>query len=237
MLFRSTAEYPFSIMATEVHADRMVSKVFHCHQGFSPEEEKEEVFRGVLTEDPQIQIIATHLDHLIPSLAFALQERFHINVHKDRLAGMGLFAGPWLQDLKMAVWRGEGDEFRLQIPPGPGEGKEARELPLAMLKNILTITPGQKIVYVSDCSFSEENIAKILRLAEGADLFFCEAAFLEKDRERARERAHLTARQAGELARRAKVKKLHIFHFSPKYLGEEASLYQEAEEALRKNPG
>ena len=229
-----TAEYPFSIQAAEVHPDRILTKVFHCHQRFSPEAEREEIFRGVLAEDPQMQIFATHLDHLIPSLAFAIQERFHINVHKDWLVRMGLPAGPWLKELKMAVWRGEKDDFRLQIPRRNGEG---RELPLALLKEAFSITPGQKIVYVSDCRFSEDNIAKILPLAEGADLFFCEAAFLEKDRERAGDRAHLTARQAGELARRAKVKKLHIFHFSPKYVGEAASLYKEAEEAFQGRSG
>ncbi len=232
-----TAAYPFSIQAAEVHPDRIISKVFPCHQRFSPQTEREEVFRGVLAEDPQMQIIATHLDHLIPSLAFAIRERFHINVHQDWLDRMGLLAGPWLKELKMSVWRGEGDEFRLQIPPGYGKGKEGRELPLGLLKEGLSITPGQKIAYVSDCCFSEENIGKILSLAEGADLFFCEAGFLEKDRERAEERAHLTARQAGELARRAKVKKLHIFHFSPKYLGEESSLHREAEEAFQGRPG
>jgi len=228
-----TAEYPFSIQAAEVHPDRVLTKVFHCQQRFSPQAEREEVFQGVLEEDPQMQIFATHLDHLIPSLAFAIQERFHINVHKECLAQMGLPVGPWLQELKTAVWRGERDDFRLQIPLGKGEGMGVRELPLGSLKDALTLTPGQKIAYVSDCRFSEENIGKILSLAEGADLFFCEAAFLEKDRERAGERAHLTARQAGELARRAKVKKLHIFHFSPKYEQEAALLYKEAEAAFR----
>ena len=64
-------------------------------------------------------------------------------------------------------------------------------------------------------------------------MFFCEAGFLEKDRDRAEERAHLTARQAGELARLAKAGRLKIFHFSPKYEKEPEALLQEAEEAFR----
>jgi len=86
---------------------------------------------------------------------------------------------------------------------------------------------------VADCRFTGENVQRIIQLAGGADLFFCEAGFLEKDRKRAEERGHLTARQAGELARRAKVKKLQIFHFSPKYEKEAPLLYQEADEAFR----
>ncbi|MBM4333748.1 MAG: ribonuclease Z [Deltaproteobacteria bacterium] len=228
-----TAEYPFSIQAAEAHPDRILTRTFHCHERFAPGEVEEKVFRGVLEEDPQMQIMATHLDHLIPCLAFAVKERFHINVHKDYLDRMGLPVGTWLKELKMAIWRGEGDDFCLQVPQKDRDAMFTTELPLSALKDAITITPGQKIVYVSDCRFSEGNVGKIIKLAEGADLFFCEAAFLEKDRKRAEERAHLTARQAGELARKARVKKLNIFHFSPKYEKSADLLYREAEEAFQ----
>ncbi len=226
-----TAEYPFAVQAVEVHPDRILTKVFRCQEGFAPSWEKEEPFNGVLEEDPQIRISTTHLDHLIPCLAFAVQERFHINVNKERLRQMSLPIGPWLKDLKSALWRGEGKEFHLKVPLGEGNIRQ-REISLGALRECLTITPGQKIAYVSDCRYTEENAEKIIQLAAGADLFFCEAAFLEKDRERAEQRAHLTARQAGELACKARVKKLHIFHFSPKYEKEAALLYKEAEEAF-----
>ncbi len=225
-----TAEYPFSIQAVEVHPDRLFSQIFRCQERFVPGERKEGPFTGVLEEDPQIQIEAVLLDHLIPCLAFSLRERFHINVHKERLSGMGLPVGPWLQDLKNALWRGERGDFRLRVPAAL-EG-EVREFSLDTLRELVTITPGQKIAYVSDCRFSPENAAKILQLAEGADEFFCEGAFLDRDQRRAEDRAHLTARQAGELARKARVKKLNLFHFSPKYEGESQALYQEAEEAF-----
>ena len=227
-----SAEYPFSVQAAEVHPHRIVTRVFHCQEGFAPAEDGEEAFSGVLEEDSQVQIRATHLDHLIPCLAFALQERFHINVHKECLVRMGLPVGPWLKEMKEAIWRGEGDDFRLKVPlkeKGVGE----KEMALGELKKCVTVTPGQKIAYVSDCQFSEENGPKIISLAEKADLFFCEAAFLDKDRNRAEARAHLTARQAGELARVAKAKKLHIFHFSPKYEKQADLLYREAEEAFQ----
>jgi len=227
-----TAEYPFSVEANEVHPDRILTRLYRCQDGFFPSRDKEEPFSGILEEDPQIQIRAALLDHLIPCLAFALQERFHINVHKERLAQMDLPVGPWIQELKSALWRGEGGDFRLEIPLKTKGSIQKRELSLEALKECLTVTPGQKIAYISDCRFSKENGAKIVDLAKGADWFFCEAAFLEKDRKRAEERAHLTARQAGELAREAKVKKLHIFHFSPKYEKEADLLYREAEEAF-----
>ncbi len=228
-----TAEYPFSIEAAEVHPDRVRFRMFHCHERFAPGEEREEDFGGILAEDPQFQVRATHLDHLIPSLGFALQERFHINVHKDRLAQMGLAVGPWLKEMKEALWQGESPEGVLSVPLEKEGTIQLRDIRLGTLQECVTISPGQKIAYVADCRFTPENAGRIVELADGADLFFCEAAFLDRDRERAAERAHLTARQAGELARRANVKKLEIFHFSPKYESEAEALYREAEEAFR----
>ena len=226
-----TEGYPFSVVATEVHPDRLFSETFRSQHRFIAENRREASFAGILDEDSHLKITATHLDHFIPSLAFALEERFHINVNKEYLERMGLPIGPWLRDMKEALWGGEPGEIRLAVPiEGKGKGKG---LSLDELSDAVTITPGQKIAYVADCRFSGENARRIIQLADGADLFFCEAGFPDRDRERAEERGHLTARQAGELARQAKVKKLRLFHFSPRYEKEANLLIHEAEEAFR----
>jgi ribonuclease Z len=80
-----------------------------------------------------------------------------------------------------------------------------------------------------DTLFSPANAAAIVRLAAGADLFFCEAPFLEEDIEQATRRYHLTARQAGALARAARVRRLHVFHFSPRYEGRYGEIVAEAQ--------
>jgi ribonuclease Z len=228
-----TAAYPFSIRAYEVHPRRLISREFVCQERFSPGETQEEPFSGILSVSPQLQVQVAELDHLIPSLAFAVRERFHLNIRKDRLAREGLEPGSWLKELKEAVWREEGGDFPVRVRRRKGTRTRETEVPLKNLRDFYTISPGQKIAYVTDCRFTPENTAKILSLARGADIFFCEAAFLEKDRARAEERAHLTARQAGELARLAKAGKIEIFHFSPKYEKEPEALIREAEEAFR----
>ena len=229
-----TEGYPFSVIAVEVHPERIISQTFRSQHRFIPEERKEETFTVILEEDSQLKISAAHLDHFIPSLAFALEERFHINVHKERLSERGLSIGPWLKEMKDALWRGDSGNLCLKVPLEGGGGVEEKEFSLDDLKETVTLTPGQKIAYVADCRFTEENSRQVIQLAEGADLFFCEAGFLDRDRDRAEERGHLTARQAGELARKAKVKKLQIFHFSPKYEKEAEGMFQEAEEAFRR---
>jgi len=111
------------------------------------------------------------------------------------------------------------------------EGRQLDPAPLA--EQLLVVTPGRKIAYVADALGSPANQDKIVELARGADILFCEAAFLHQDRERARETHHLTARQAGELARRAGVKRLVVFHFSPKYEGRFQELEAEAQQAFQ----
>ena len=69
-----------------------------------------------------------------------------------------------------------------------------------------------------------------MEIAENADIFFGEATYLDCDAEKARERYHLTARQAGLLARKAKARELVVFHFSPRYTGQEELLYREAKD-------
>ncbi len=229
-----TEGYPFSVIAAEVHPDRTISQTFRSQRRFMPEEKREDPFTGILEEDSQLKISAAHLDHFIPSLAFALEERFHINAHKERLSERGLSIGPWLKEMKDALWRGESGDFGLKVPLEGGGGVVEKEFSLDDLKATVTFTPGQKIAYVADSRFTEENSRRIIQLAEGADLFFCEAGFLDRDRDRAEERGHLTARQAGDLARRARVKKLQIFHFSPKYEKEAEGMFREAEEAFRR---
>jgi len=62
---------------------------------------------------------------------------------------------------------------------------------------------------------------------------FIEASFLDNDGDIARRKYHLTAREAGLIAARAGAKELTIFHFSPRYVGREGELMDEAMEAFR----
>ncbi len=97
----------------------------------------------------------------------------------------------------------------------------------------VTITRGQKIAYVVDARYDEENEAKIVELARGADIFYCEAPYLERDANKAKERYHLTAQQAGLMARKAGVRNLVVFHFSPRYTGQGELIVHEAQEAFQ----
>ena len=221
-------ETDFTIVVREVHADASgLCAEFHCQRGFAAENLQPCRFAGDLLHDEAgLRVRVAHLDHKIPSLAFALEEKWHVNIMKNRLAELGLAVGPWLKELKEAIVRDATDD----TPIVTGAG--ARLLG-ELKKEVVRVSAGQKVCYVTDAGYTPENAAKIVALAQGADYLFIEATFLHAEAERAAERSHLTARQAGALARAAGVGRVIPFHFSPKYRGREEELREELEQAWR----
>ena len=224
--------YPtdFTVVAVELIPDGTSSTVeFHCRSGFRRERERTgQVVGGIVLDEDGFHIRAAFLDHKTVSLAFALEEKDHVNIMKNRLLEMGLPTGPWLADLKRAIMRGEDDDKPFRAWWLGEAGTEERHFTLGELKTtILNMVPGQRIVYVTDAANTPANAAKIVKLARGADFLFIEAAFLDTEQAQASERHHLTARQAGLLARQAGVARVIPFHFSPRYQGMEEALLRE----------
>lgn len=225
--------YPFAVVAHDVGEDRIERTRLRACTGFRAEPEGCVPFSGTLVEEPAFRVDTTHLDHRIPCLAFALSEPTHLNVRGDRLAEMGLAPGPWLNTLKAAVRTGQSGDTRIAARLAQ-PGQPPIEMRLEDLqRELLVSTPGQKLVYVVDTLFSRSNVDKIVALAREADVLFCESLFLDADRHEALKRSHLTARQAGSLARWAMVKQLRTFHFSPRYGGVADPLYAEAQATFR----
>lgn len=71
---------------------------------------------------------------------------------------------------------------------------------------------GKKFVYSGDTSPNEA----LVEFAKDADLFLCEAGLLERD-EKSMRVTHLTAKEAGDIAGRAGVKRLLLTHFWPEF--------------------
>jgi len=186
---------------------------------------------GLLLKETDFQVRAATLDHGMPVLAFALEERTEINVLRNKVEEMGLAVGPWLGAFKDALVAGASDSFPVAVTWKNGQGPGS--VPLGVLRReIVRIGPGRKIAYVVDCAFTSPNEEKIVGLARSADILFIEAAFLDADAQVAAARRHLTARQAGLLARAARAKRLVTLHYSPRYRGQGELLAAEARNAL-----
>jgi ribonuclease Z len=228
-------ENDFIVRASELSPENgLETAQFRSRTGFRREIADALFVRsGMLLDEETFHVRAAFLDHQIPCLAFALEEKFHVNVWKSGLEELGLPTGPWLRDLKAAVARAEPSETPVTVGWREDGALRERSVSLGELRErVLRIVPGQKIAYVTDAGYTPENAATIIDLARGVDTLFIETAFTHEEERRAAEKYHLTARQAGELARAAEVKRLIPFHFSPKHSEEEERLVREAMEAF-----
>lgn len=225
----------FTLHVTEVDPGVQARRAtFRCRAAFRRENEVELAPSDVLVDEDFFRVRTTLLDHRTPCLAFALEEKTHANVWKNRLLEARLTPGPWLQQAKRAVLSGAPDDT--VILTAWRENGQTREKPISLgelRRDIIRLVPGQKIAYVTDAVYHEENARKIVALAQDADLMFIESTFLDEHKERAREKRHLTARQAGELAHAARAKQVVPFHFSPIYRDKEPRIYDELAQGFR----
>ncbi len=219
------------LRVTEVHPDSLRTKVYICRERFMPRGKAEEIpFTGTLLAEPSFRVDAAFFDHRIPCLGFALVEESYVKILKDKLKEMDLPVGPWLTRFKRAMYENSDPQIKFSVTwEDHGIVKREKEFTLGDLaEKIAMVAPGQKIVYITDLVGSLENFEKVLLLAKGADHLFIEAGFLDRDREKARQKYHLTAKEAGELARMANVRAFTLFHHSPRYADQEDELRKEA---------
>jgi ribonuclease Z len=231
--------YPYNLRlrVTEVGEERCRTREYRCKERFlKAGHEGDAPVNRVLVREPAFRIEAVLLDHRIPCLGLSLIGELSVNIDKEALKDLGLPVGPWLASFKQAVAE-KSDPDRAFSVVWEEEGKISRErtFPFGELKGkIARISPGQKVTYLTDLLGSPENLEKAVELARGADTLFVEAAFLDRDKETARTKWHLTAKEAGSLARKAGVKQMTLFHFSPRYSDLEEEIRKEAMEAFGK---
>ncbi len=152
---------------------------------------------GVIFTDSEFTVSCRPLKHRVPAFGYRVQE-------KDR-------PGRFLVEKAKA----------LGIPSGPiyGKLKQGQNVTLPDGRHIKgadlceELEEGRKIAYCTDTVFCEEAIT----LAEDADLLIHEATFAHQDAKLAFERLHSTSTMAAQVALAAKVRKLIISHFSPRY--------------------
>ncbi|TIS55071.1 ribonuclease Z [Mesorhizobium sp.] len=216
--------HDFTIIASDwAPAGFLHSRLFRAQSGFAPKDLPPIPAEGnILLDDPDFRIEAAMLEHGVPCLAFAFQEKIRVNVQKRQLEALGLPVGPWLSEAKRAIRRGADPETTLA--PTADQRISVGEL---LAAEALRTGPGQRIVYATDLAFNEANLERVVALARGAGQLFIEAGFLHEDRRLADAKRHLTAAEAGTIARLADVGHAVPMHFSPRYIGRENELHAE----------
>lgn len=151
---------------------------------------------GLIFEDNLIEIYSFPLKHRIPTNGFVIKEKTkERKLLSHKISGSGL-QFEHMHRLKKGedILTEDGKYFR---------NEDYTEDP----------SPIRAYGYCSDTAYAE----KIVPFIEGVNLLYHEATFTEKDIERARSTYHSTARQAAEIAKKAKVGKLLMGHLSARY--------------------
>ncbi len=76
---------------------------------------------------------------------------------------------------------------------------------------------GRKFSYVTDTMY----LPSIAKEVQGSDLLICEGMFKDDCEDQAREKKHMTSRQAATIARDANVLRSALIHYSPRYTDKE----------------
>ncbi len=102
---------------------------------------------GLLLDEEEFQVEGTVLNHGIPCLAFALEEKLRVNVWREGLRRLGLPVGPWLREAKAALRLGAPDQTEISI-------RDDLTISLGELRqHALRTARGQKIAYVVDLAY------------------------------------------------------------------------------------
>jgi ribonuclease Z len=108
---------------------------------------------------------------------------------------------------------------KLKIPNSPLLGKLANGEDIVLngkkirSKDITYLEKGRKITFILDTVYNEEAV----KLAKDSDLIIAECTFSNEEKEQAKEKLHLTTKDAATIAKKAKAKALILTHVSQRY--------------------
>ncbi len=164
---------------------------------------------GVFLKEKTFTLEAYSLDHLVPCLGYRFIEHDKRKINVAYLQKQGIKGGPLLKQLQV--------------------GKNIMYLgKMIKVKDATYLKEGKKVGIVLDTGV----VANCLKIAKDADVFICEATFLEDLQEKAKAFKHLTARDAATIAKKSNAKKLLLTHFSQRYT-DELAFQREAEKIFK----
>jgi ribonuclease Z len=152
---------------------------------------------GIFFDADDFTIRAFPVFHRSPdSLGYLFEEKSRRPFLPEKAEALNLPQGPWRRDLVAgsAVTLPDGRTIEPDMVLG-----ESR--------------PGTRLAYIGDVG----NTESLVEIVRGVDTLVIEATYMEEERDMARQFAHLTAKQAAELAKKAGVKKLILTHLSRRY--------------------
>lgn len=151
---------------------------------------------GLVMEDRSLEVYAIPLIHRVPTCGFLFKEKpMKSHLRKDMI---------------------DFHEIPIRFLAGIKNGDDYVTPDGETIPNSRLTKPAREPIRYAYCSDTLFN-PSIVPFIEHVDLLYHESTFLESDLKRAKATCHSTAKQAAEIGRLAKVKKLLIGHFSARY--------------------
>jgi len=154
--------------------------------------EVREINEGKFFENIDFYLESNKVKHSIDCLSYSLIEKDKLKINIDYTKKFGLVQHPLLGELQ----RGKDIVYN---------GKKIT------VKKATIVKKGKKICFILDTYYDK----KLISIAKNSELLISESTWLEKDK--LQDKEHLSAKDAGKLAKQAKVKKLILTHFSQRY--------------------
>lgn len=182
----------FGPIGTKKFLENM-SKMFSPYSKlrFIPHEIKEE---GKIIDEKDYEIHAKPVIHSTHCLAYSFKEKDKRKINLKYTRRFGLVKHPLLGQLQ----KGKAIEYK---------GKKITP------DKATTIKYGIKVTLITDC----EKTKDLEKFAAKSDILISESTYSEDLIDMAKEKKHLTSKQAAGIAKNAKVKKLVLTHFSQRY--------------------
>jgi len=174
-----------------------------------------EVVVGEVTEGDRIdcgdyEIMPFKVEHGIPALGYVFQEKDKLSANMEKAAKFDLTTSPLIGKLKS----GETVTYK---------GKTVKP------EDVIEVKKGRKVIYTGDTKYTEN----IVKHSKDADALIIDSTFAGDFVEKAGSYKHSTSKQAAEIAKKAKVKKLFLTHISRRYQENDLS-EEKLEEDARK---
>ncbi len=156
--------------------------------------EIKEVKDAVCFENEKFKIETLSVKHSTPCNAYAFIEKDKRKIKINAIKKLGIPEGPLLGELQ----RGKNIKFNNKT---------------IKADETTTIVKGKKITYITDTNL----VKNCYEIAKNSDILICESTYASDMEDRAKERGHMTAKEAGQLASSSNAKKLILTHFSGRY--------------------
>lgn len=164
---------------------------------------------GLVRDTGTFKIEAYYLEHGVDNLGWRITEYDRRKFDREKLEQAGI-RGPLVKELE--------EKGTVTV-----DGK------VTALDEVSWIRKGDVLAVVIDT----RKCPQAVEIARGAKLLLCESTYLDAERDLARKHYHMTAKEAGEIAKEAGVDKLVLTHFSARYL--DARLFEKEARGVFKN--